>query len=148
MVYEEGRAQDFIRFQLKEAILIANQGIEGDQKAGRHPDRQLNILSYEWLQDRQREGYRTEPGQFGEQMIIRGLPGSGVEDGSQLHIGSEAVVEITKARTGCDRLQAVQTKPIKDISEGIGLMARVIIGGAISVGDEVKVVMPAESSIR
>ena len=146
--YEEGRTQDFIRFHLKEAMLIANHGLEGDRKAGRHPDRQLNILTYEWLQDRRREGYRAEPGQFGEQMIIRGLPASGVKDGSQLQIGSEAVVEITKARTGCDRLQAVQTKPTKDVLEGIGLMARVITGGMISIGDEVKVVNPAETSIR
>jgi MOSC domain-containing protein YiiM len=146
--YEEGRKEDFIRLHLKEAMLVANYGIVGDQKAGRHPDRQVNILSYEWLQQRQQEGYRAEPGQFGEQMIIEGLPASGVEDGSQLHLGSEAIVEITKARTGCDRLQAVQTRPITDISEGIGLMAKVVTGGMVGVGDEVKIVVPAETSIR
>jgi MOSC domain-containing protein YiiM len=145
-VYEEGRTQDFIRFHLKEAMLIANHGIEGDQKAGRHPDRQLNILSFEWLQQRQQEGYRAEPGQFGEQMIIQGLPASVVRDGSQLHLGAEAIVEITKARTGCERLQAVQTRPIADISEGIGLMAKVVTGGMVGVGDEVKIVVPAETS--
>ena len=146
--YEEGRTEDFIRLHLKEAMLIANYGIVGDHKAGRHPDRQLNILSYEWLQQRQQEGYRTEPGQFGEQLIIKGLPASGVEDGSQMRLGSEAIVEITKARTGCDRLQAVQTKPIKNISGGIGLMAKVITGGMIGVGDEVKIVIPTETSIQ
>jgi MOSC domain-containing protein YiiM len=53
--------------------LIAGHGIEGDDKDGRSPRRQLNLLSYEWLRERKKEGYKTKPGSFGEQLIIKGM---------------------------------------------------------------------------
>jgi hypothetical protein len=71
--YEDGRFDYFIRIPLQQANLIAHRGIEGDRKAGRNPKRQLNLLSDDWLAARQQEGYQTEPGSFGEQLIISGL---------------------------------------------------------------------------
>ena len=39
---------DYLRLDLDDATLVAGYGIEGDAKGG-HPDRQLNIMSYETL---------------------------------------------------------------------------------------------------
>lgn len=130
----------FERQPLDSAELIVGHGIKGDHKGGHHPDRHLNLISLEWLQERAAEGYRTQPGQFGEQIILAGLSLDGLKSGALLQLGSEATIEITNRRTGCDRLAANQGKPIGKIPGGIGLMARVLVGGTIRQGDNVQVV--------
>lgn len=139
MPYDHER-EDYLRLPLDRADLIAGHGIEGDQKAGRNPQRQLNILSYEWLQALEPQGYRTGPGQFGEQLIVQGLPLMELEPGHRLQLGDKAVVEITKPRTGCDRLERAQRgKPAAGHLDPIGMLAKVIHSGTIQVGDPVAI---------
>ncbi|MEM7029062.1 MAG: MOSC domain-containing protein [Chloroflexota bacterium] len=127
----------FIRVPISPAKLIANHGIEGDDKAGRNPRRQLNILSYAWLMQRQKEGYKVEPGDFGEQLIIEGLDVENLPGGTQLQLGSDAIIEITFARTGCIRLDAAQGTEAVFAGADIGMLASVIKSGLIKVGDPV-----------
>lgn len=132
------RVGDFLREPLEEARLIAGHGIEGDRKAGRNKKRQLNILSYEWLESLRPLGYQTEPGSFGEQIIVKGLPLETLRSGDRLLIGGEALVEITKPRTGCIRLEAAQGQSNAAFNGLVGMMARVIDGGVIRVGDPIE----------
>jgi MOSC domain-containing protein YiiM len=139
MPYDHER-QDYLRLPLERADLVAGHGIDGDQKAGRHPERQLNILSYEWLQALEPQGYRTAPGQFGEQLIVQDLPLMDLKAGDRLQLGERAVVEITKPRTGCDRLERAQRgKPVVGHLGPLGMLAKVVSGGAIHVGDPVAI---------
>ena len=134
---------DFIRVPVETAALVANHGLDGDQKAGHNKTRQVNLLSAEWLAARAAEGYRAAPGQFGEQIIIEGLAVETLPPGTMLAIGPEAIIAITKGRNGCERLQAVQPRPTTGLGP-IGALARVVIGGPIRVGDAVRVLEPAE----
>ena len=136
------RQEDYFRLPLEAARLIAGHGIQGDRKAGKHPDRQLNLLSYEWLQQAGQGGYRSQPGEFGEQIIIQGLALNELNPGARLRIGDQAIVEIVKPRTGCDRLQAAQPLPVKALGP-IGVMARVIQSGDIRTGDGVQLLVAA-----
>jgi len=129
---------DFIRVPVQHVNLIANHGIERDQKAGHHPQRQLNLLSREWLDSIQPKGYKTQPGQFGEQIIVKGLDFEELKVGERLQLGDAACIEITKARTGCERLELAQGQSIKGLG-GIGVLAKVVSGGVIRVGDPIKV---------
>jgi MOSC domain-containing protein YiiM len=133
------RMGDFIREPLREATLVANHGIKGDRKAGRNKIRQLNILSLEWLEELRSLGYRTEPGEFGEQIIVKGVPLDTMHSGDRLRLGPDALVEITRPRTGCGRLEAAQGKSNKAFGSLVGMMARVIDGGTIRVGDSADV---------
>ncbi len=144
LVYGE-RRDDYLRVPIRRANLVAGHGIEDDQKAGHHPDRQLNLLSQEWLMALQPKGYKTKPGQFGEQIIITGLAVESLEPGVRLQLGREACIEITSLRTGCDRLEAAQGKAVKGMGP-LGAMAKVVIGGAIEVGDPVTVLETALSA--
>lgn len=137
--YPEGHVGDFIRLPLETAELIADHGIDGDRKAGHNPQRQLNILSYEWLQERKREGYRADLGQFGEQLVVQGLDVLQLQPGERLQLGPLAVIEITKARTGCLRLAAAHGQDELLQLGGIGVLAYVITGGPITVDDPVLV---------
>ncbi len=133
---------EYARLPLPNANLIAGYGMQGDQKAGHHPDRQLNLLSREWLLELQAKGYKTAPGQFGEQIILTGLAVERLEPGARLQLGRQVCIEITKPRTGCDRLESAQGKSIKDLGP-VGVLAKVTQGGAIEVGDPVIELEPA-----
>lgn len=145
--YPEGHTGDFIRLPLETAELIAGHGLAGDRKAGHNPQRQLNILSYEWLQARKAEGFRAEPGQFGEQLVVRGLDVLALQPGERLQLGPQAVIEVVKPRTGCLRLAAAHGKSEKLDLGGIGIMARVITSGPIRVGDAVQVLIPELAAV-
>lgn len=128
---------DYIRDPLPRVTLIADHGIEGDVKAGKNRNRQLNLISLSWLEHLIPLGYRTEPGQFGEQIIVEDMEIDGLQPGDQLQIGGTAVIEITKPRTGCERLQAAQGLSRDPFNNLVGQLAKVIVGGEIQVGDEV-----------
>lgn len=128
---------DYIRESLQHAMLIADHGIEGDAKAGRNRNRQLNLLSLNWLEQLKTLGYRTEPGQFGEQIIVQDMDVGQLQPGARLQIGETATIEITKARTGCVRLEAAQGLSRDPFDNLVGMLAKVVVGGEISVGDEI-----------
>lgn len=139
--YAGPRDADYIRVPLEAAELVAGHGLRGDRKAGHNANRQVNILSAEWLAQAAEQGYRTSPGQFGEQLIFAGLDAAALPSGTRLRLGDAAVLEIVKGRTGCERLEAAQGKSIAGLGP-IGALARVIEGGAIRVGDSVAVLEP------
>jgi MOSC domain-containing protein YiiM len=134
----DGRNDDYIRDPLAEAELVAGHGIRGDRKAGHNLNRQVNLLSRAWLAMAAERGYRTEPGQFGEQIIVEGLDLIALPPGTRLQLGDTALLEIVKGRTGCERLEAAQGKSIAGLGP-IGVLARVVSGGPIRVGDPVAV---------
>jgi MOSC domain-containing protein YiiM len=130
------------RAPVESARLIAGHGLEGDLKAGHHPERHLNILSYETLDEMRSQGYHTAPGEMGEQLIVRGLDVLALEVGDRLQLGADALVEITKQRTGCAWFAQVQGIRQEDIDRPLGVLAQVIRSGFIRVGDPVKVLAP------
>jgi MOSC domain-containing protein YiiM len=136
--YDE-RLDYFMRVPVDEVNLIANHGIEGDAKAGHNPDRHLSLLSSEWLEEMKEKGFKTNPGDFGEQIVIQGVPLEDLYPEDRLLIGAGALVEITKVRTGCDRLQLVQGEIDEITIATIGMMAKVLNTGTIKVGDPVQV---------
>ena len=120
----------FTRLPLANVQLVAGYGIEGDRKGG-HPDRQLNIMAQESLDELGTEGFMVKPGQMGEQIIVSGLAQNlnAMPEGTQLQFGDEAIIEIVKPRTGCDRFEAIQGKPPSTAADRLGMMARVLQGG-------------------
>ncbi len=129
----------FSREPIQNALLRAGHGIEGDNKAGHNPDRQLNIMSLETLHDLNTEGFRTNPGEMGEQIIIRGLDINGLAAGTQVQFGDEAVIEVVKPRTGCEWFEQVQGLSPKLAAGRMGMMAKVIKSGEIKVGDSIQI---------
>jgi MOSC domain-containing protein YiiM len=132
---------DYLRVDLDAATLVAGYGIEGDAKGG-NPNRNLNVMSYETLTFLRTQGFYTEPGQMGEQIVIHQLDVDSLPAGARLQLGDEATIEIIKPRTGCDKFERVQRKSRQQAAGQMGQMARVLTGGVIRVGDPVKVLQP------
>lgn len=140
----------YIRIPLDSASLIAGYGIEGDRKGG-SPKRNLNIMSFETLEALRVEGFKTRPGQMGEQIVIQGIELEKLSSGDQLLIGDQACVEVVNHRTGCERFEKIQGKSPKLAARRMGVMAKVVTGGRVAVGDPVKllpVAVQPENSIH
>jgi MOSC domain-containing protein YiiM len=130
----------YARVPLTEANLIADFGIEGDRKGG-NPKRNLNVMCEENLSELSAEGFDTTPGQMGEQIIIRGVNLSLLNSGDRIQLGN-AVIEVINHRTGCERFEHIQEKPPAQAAKRLGVMARVVSGGAIRIGDAVAISEP------
>lgn len=141
-VEDERDRREFLRVPLQSARLVAGYGIEGDAKGSRHSGRHINVLSREWLDELKPLGYRTEPGDFGEQIVLQGISIESLASGAQLQLGDAAVIELTRPRTGCDRLEAAQGRSNEAFGGTVGTMARVVRDGPIRVGDRVSVLDP------
>jgi MOSC domain-containing protein YiiM len=129
----EGR---FARVPIERAVLVEGHGIAGDNK-GRGDSRQLNVMLAEVVEQLRADGFRTAPGELGEQVVIAGLDARSVVPGARLLLGESAIIEIVYARIPCSRFARVQGKP-KDTARGrIGYMARVVQGGEVAVGSAV-----------
>jgi MOSC domain-containing protein YiiM len=126
----------YARVSLDRATLVERHGIEGDLKASRG-ERQLNVMQAEIIEQLRAEGFHTGPGELGEQIVIAGLAPADLADGSRLRLGETAVIEVAKPRTGCDRFEHIQGQTRQAVQGRIGVMARVVRGGEVAVGDVV-----------
>jgi MOSC domain-containing protein YiiM len=136
----------YARMPLAVATLEAGRGIVTDRKGSR-PERQLNVMAHETLEQLGAAGYRTGPGQMGEQIVIAGIGIDRLPAGTQLRLGDTAVVEVIMPRTGCDRLQRIQGCTPAQVSGRLGVMAQVTTGGVIHVGDAVELIVRDSSAV-
>jgi MOSC domain-containing protein YiiM len=136
---ERQPATHYAREAVSRADLIEQRGIDSDLK-GKGGARQINLMRAETIAELAAEGCKAAPGELGEQVVISGLPGESFQPGARLRIGHDAMLEIVKPRTGCDRFEAIQGRPRQSVSGRLGVLARVVQSGAIAVGDPVAIV--------
>ncbi len=131
-------ADCYARVAVPAAVLVEGHGIEGDRKGGSRT-RQLNVMAAATLGRLAAEGFATGPGQMGEQLVLAGVDVDGLEPGQRLRLGEEAVVEVLSRRTGCDRFEHIQGQPRGSVAGRLGVMAAVVRGGTVRVGDPARV---------
>jgi MOSC domain-containing protein YiiM len=97
-------------------------------------------------------GFSVGPGEIGENITTRGLDVLGLPRGTRLHIGREAVVELTGLRNPCSQIDRFQKGLMAAVLERdetgalvrkSGVMSIVITGGDVTAGDEIVVDLPA-----
>jgi MOSC domain-containing protein YiiM len=133
----ERRPTDYYaRMPVERATLVEQRGIKGDVK-GNGGLRQLNVMRAETLVEEAAKGRKTTPGEMGEQIVIAGLDSADFVEGVQLRLGESAVIEIGKPREPCERFAHIQDTPKENGIGRIGVLARVVAGGEIAVGDPV-----------
>ena len=152
LVYQPGKSVQeepyhFNRTRVDRVNLIAGEGIEGDFKSGHNPRRQLNILSYETVLALKAEGYKTEPGELGEQIVIRGVDVASLQAGAQLQFGAEAIVEVIGLREPCEWFGRVQGKDFNEVIGRVGVMAAIVRSGMVYEGDAVRVLETAANQV-
>jgi len=127
----------YARVPVERATLVEQRGIDGDLKAaGNGGSRQLNVMRAETLAELAAEGRKTAPGEMGEQLVVTGLDPAAFAEGTRLQLGASAIIEVGIPRAGCGRFEYIQGAMKQSVAGRLGVMARVVVGGAIAVGDE------------
>ena len=147
--------------------LVEGVGVEGDAHAGKtvkhrsrvqrdptQPNlRQVHLIHAELHDELRTTGFDVAVGQMGENITTRELDLLGLPTGARLHIGDEAVVEITGLRTPCAQLDGIQPGLMKaaldrdedgNVVRKSGIMGVVLTGGEIRPGDAIGVELPPE----
>ncbi|MGX1885207.1 MOSC domain-containing protein [Streptomyces sp. NPDC055287] len=147
--------------------LLAGLGVKGDVHAGttvKHRSRvaqdpsqpnlrQVHLIHGELFGELLQEGFTVGPGQLGENVTTSGVDLLGLPEGTLLHLGEEAVVEVTGLRNPCLQIDAFQDGLLKrvvgrdeagNIVRKAGIMSVVRVGGVVRPGDRIEAVLPAE----
>ena len=120
------------------ARVIEDWGLENDAHAGKW-HRQVSLLSYEKIEDFKAKGAPVDEGAFGENLIVQGIDLRQLPVGTQLQCG-EVLLEVTqigkKCHSGCEIFKIMGDC----IMPREGIFTRVLKGGVISDGDEIRVI--------
>ncbi len=127
-------------------ILVPDQGVENDAHAGLDPKRQVSLLARESMDLMESPERRFSPGDFAENITTIGLELHTLPLGTILRIGPEAVLEVSQIGKSCHHGCAIKKESGSCIMPTHGIFGRVLQGGAIAAGDEIKVEKPASGS--
>ena len=120
-----------------EALFIEDYGLEKDAHAGKW-HRQVSLLSYDKIQAFREKGAEVEDGAFGENLVVEGIDFRTLPVGTRLICG-DVVLEMTQIGKECHHGCAIFQKMGECIMPREGVFAKVVRGGIIRSGDEMKV---------
>jgi len=146
--------------------LVAGLGVEGDAHQGltvkhrsrvaRDPTqpnlRQVHLIHAELHDELRAAGFMLSPGEMGENITTIGIDLLGLPGGTRLRLGAAAVVEVTGLRNPCRQLDGLRPGLMAatlardaqgNLIRKAGVMAVVIGGGDVRVGDAIAVELPA-----
>src|SRR5213079_1052675 len=106
--------------------------------------RQVHLMHAELHAELRRSGFDVAAGQMGENVTTEGVDLLGLPTGTRLHLGAEAVVEITGLRNPCAQLDKLQQGLLAatldrdehgNLIRKAGIMGIVTTGGTVYKGD-------------
>lgn len=123
---------------LPSVVLVADHGVRHDAHAG--PGiRQVSLLGEESIAKMRAKGLSVGPGDFAENVTVRGIVLPALPVGTRLRVG-EALLEITQIGKECHDRCAIFLQAGDCVMPREGIFARVVRGGAVAAGDAVEVV--------
>jgi len=148
-------------------LLVAGLGVDGDAHAGqtvRHRSRiardpsapnlrPVHLIHAELHDELRASGFPVRAGEMGENITTRGVDLLRLPVGARLHLGVEAVVEITGLRNPCGQLNRIQPGLQEAVLEHdargnlirkAGIMGIVLSDGEVRPADPIRVELPPE----
>jgi len=113
--------------------------------------RQVHLMHAELFDELRAAGFTLSAGQMGENVTTRGIDLLGLPTGARLHLGDEAVVEVTGLRNPCRQLDKLQPglmaatlarDPDGNLVRKAGIMGVVLKDGEVRTGDPIRVELP------
>lgn len=145
--------------------LLAGLGVADDAHLGvtvkhrsrvaRDPDqpnlRQVHLIHTELHDELAAAGFTVAAGEMGENVTTRGVPLLDLPTGTLLHLGADAVVELTGLRNPCTQLDSFQPGLMRAVLDRAadgslvrksGVMSIVLTSGNVAPGDPIEVELP------
>ena len=125
--------------EVEEVLLVTDLGIEGDAHAG-FAHRQVSLLADESIDEMRDKGLTDlKPGAFGENLVTRGVDLVALKVGDHLSVGEGVLLEVTQIGKECVDRCAIYYQTGDCIMPREGIFTRVLKGGRVAAGDEIKV---------
>jgi MOSC domain-containing protein YiiM len=128
---------------LPECKLLEGEGLDGDAHAGDW-HRQVSLLAIESINKIRGKGLEVSPGDFAENITTSGLRIWELPMGTRLAVGSEALLEVTQIGKECHDRCAIYHQVGDCVMPREGVFTRVVRGGTIRPGDEIRVLPQAD----
>jgi MOSC domain-containing protein YiiM len=121
------------------ATLVADKGIEGDRYFGRKPKLNVTLVQEEWLEEAVDElGVSNRPGMSRRNITVRGVALNDLL-GQRFCIGAAELEGVSLCEPCRNMERSIGSGAIAALSGRCGIRARVVRGGVIRQGDEIKV---------
>lgn len=134
------KKKGMVKKEQPSVILKEGWGIENDAHAGDW-HRQISLLAGESIDNVKEVLPTLKNGAFAENIITRGLDLIGLKIGDRLAVGDRIVLEVTQIGKECHNAGCVIKKVTGDcIMPKEGIFTRVIVGGEMAPGDDLRVV--------
>lgn len=156
----------FSKNTVNSLTLIEGIGVENDAHAGttvKHRSRvaadptqpnlrQVHLIHSELHDELQQSGFKVKAGDMGENITTSGIDLLGLPKDTILKLGAEVELQVTGLRNPCKQLDDFQSglmAAVLDRDENgelvrkAGVMAIVLKGGKVFVGDEITTVLPS-----
>lgn len=129
---------------VERAELKANFGIVGDAHADSATHRQVSLLDESSVNLMRQEGRKLSDGDFGENVLTADLPLEELGIGTILQIGPTAQLQISQIGKACYAPCAIGRHIGQCIMPTQGLFTRVLEPGAVTAGDDIRIVRRIE----
>ena len=147
----EGIADGFsLPKQSVSSAVVNSSGIDGDSNKFRYnkkkgdPDMAILLLTIAELEELKLRGFSIQPGDFGENILLKDIHFSDLMPDVILNIGSEVVLQVSRICDPCSKLSQLpkigktHIKQLLRESNGLrGWYARILQGGTIAPGEKV-----------
>ena len=124
---------------ITEGILKEDYGLIGDAHADCCSHRQVSLLAIESINKMRSLGLDVGPGDFAENLTSEGIDLASLPIGTRMSIRGKTILEVTQigkeCHSGCD----IRRQTGKCIMPKEGVFARVIRGGLVRAGDELRI---------
>ncbi|THF68565.1 MOSC domain-containing protein [Deinococcus sp. Arct2-2] len=155
----------FSKQPLPSVQLLAGLGVQDDTHAGHtvqhrsrvaadptQPNlRQVHLIHAELLDELNAAGFGIAPGDLGENVLTRGVDLLALAVGTRLHVGAQAVIEVTGLRNPCSQIENFRPGLLAavlgrdeagNVIRKAGIMGVVAVGGEVRQGDSIRIKLP------
>ena len=122
-----------------EGTLKEDYGLVGDAHADCCTHRQVSLLAMESINKMRRLSFEVGPGDFAENLTTQGIELFSLPVGTRISIGEDVLLEVTQLGKDCHSGCAIRQEIGKCIMPKEGIFARVIQGGCVRAGDDIRI---------
>lgn len=132
------------KHNVSHGYLKQNFGLVGDAHADNNSVRQVSLLDISSINEMRECGLTVNPGDFAENLTTEGLDLDSIKTGTLLEIGEKVLLEITQIGKQCHKGCAIFRQVGTCIMPKEGIFARVLKGGEVKVGNQIKIIQKSE----
>ena len=124
---------------ITKGVLKEDYGLIGDAHADCCSHRQVSLMAIESIDKMRSLGFDVGPGDFAENLTTEGIELVSLPVGTGINIGEDIILEVTQIGKDCHTGCAIFRQIGKCIMPKEGVFGKVIRGGPVRAGDQIRI---------